>query len=142
MPIDSRSRPRASAAASIIVAAVILTGCDGGVRIRGRVVDGAGAPVPGAQIQLERGPNDRSFSDRVRPDGCFRLGHVVAPGRYKYKLHVVAAGFAAAEGIVSTVDDNYATVILRRPGDSERSSIQVSVGDWPQGTGPMACGTK
>jgi len=109
------------------------------VRIRGRVLDETGAPVPEARIQLERGPGQPTFSDRVTLDGCFKLGHVVAPGRYKYNLHVTASGFAAARGVVDTLEDNYAAVVLRRLGDSEQSSIRMSIGAWPEGTRVAAC---
>ena len=63
----------------------------------------------------------------------------MAPGRYKYNLHVVAPGFAAARGAVDTLEDNYAAIVLRRLGDSEQSSIRVSVDAWPEGTRVAAC---
>lgn len=102
-------------------------------------MDANGVPVTDAQIRLDRGADRRAFSDRATADGCFSVGHVVAPGRYKYNLRVLAPGFAPAQGQVETIEDNYATVVLHRVGASAQSSIRVAIGAWPAGTGVTAC---
>jgi hypothetical protein len=126
-------------AVTVVLATLLLAGCDGLVRIRGRVVDATGIPVPEAQIQLERGADWRAFSDRVTADGCFKVGQVVAPGRYKYNVRVIAPGFAPVRGQVETLGNNYAAVVLHRVGDRAQSSIRVAIGAWPAGTRVTAC---
>ena len=137
---DGVQRPKRAAGSLIsILAVVFLVACDGLVRIRGRVVDERGAPIPEAQIQLERGQPQDLFTADVSDGGCFRFGRVVAPGRYKYNIHVLAPGFAPAHGIVNTIDNNYAVIVLRQPGGSQPSSITLSIDAWPEATPVKAC---
>lgn len=117
---------------AVAMGSLAVAGCDGGVRIRGRVVDGAGTPVATARIHLERARSDRQFDDVVTPDGCFRIGHVVAPGRYSYTMHITAPGFKPVQGAVPTIEDNRVIIVLHRVTDTAQSSFTRSAGKWPQ----------
>ena len=122
-----------------VAAATLGWGCDGAIRVRGRVVDDSGRPVSNATIQFERGANYRTFENGVMQDGCFKAGHVVAPGRYQYRVHVAAPGFQSADAAIPTNDDNWAIVLLRRVGDHRTSSIVTAVGRWPAGGASGGC---
>jgi hypothetical protein len=114
--------------AIVVAAALFLAGCDGFVRVRGRVVDATGTPMSSAQVRLDAGPDQRAFAESVRADGCFVLSRVVAPGRYKYTFRVTAPGFAPAEATLATLDDNYALVMLHPLAHGKQGSVSVSVG--------------
>ena len=140
--VDPHRIERRSAAHAILVFLVcaLLAACDGGVRLRGIVVDPTGVPVPKAEIHLEPGRGeDRGVTRLASENGCFSVMRVVAPGRRKYKFRVMAPGFAAATGEVETIADNYARVVLRRTGDAEPSSVQLAIGAWPAGTPAPDC---
>jgi hypothetical protein len=124
-----RNRPLLSFA--VLLSAIAVAGCDGMIRIRGRVVDAAGTSIATAKIHLEPTRNGHRFEDDVSPDGCFRVGRVVAPGRYAYKVLVTAEGFKPAQGVVRTLEDNRAIIVLRAVTDSAPSSFEKTVGKWP-----------
>ena len=110
-----------------LAASVVAAGCDGAVRLRGRVVDTAGAPISTARIHLQPTRNGRQFDDAPTADGCFTIGHVVAPGRYNYKVLITAPGYKSAEGVIVTNENNRSVVVLRRETESAPSSIATDV---------------
>jgi hypothetical protein len=124
-----------------LVSSVAAAGCDGGLRVRGRVVDAAGIPVATALIHLEPTRKGRQFEEPVAPDGCFSIGHVVAPGRYMYRINVTAEGFKPVHGTIRTIDDNRALVVLRDVTDSQASTFVASVGEWPKNEVATVCET-
>lgn len=77
-----------------------------GVEVAGRVVDGAGKPVPGAKVELapEYRFDPRQYRDVTGEDGRFRLSLVVAG---KYRLKAGADGFADTErpGTLTVADE-------------------------------------
>lgn len=95
---------------------MVVGGCDGLIRVRGRVMDASGAPVATARVRLEPAPNGRDFDDLVGPDGFFRMGRVVAPGRYNFTVHVTAPEFQPAHGVIRTIEDNRARRSPARDG--------------------------
>ncbi len=77
-----------------------------GVEVAGRVIDGAGKPVPGAKVELapEYRFDPRLYRDVTGEDGRFRLSTVVAG---KYRLTAGADGFAGTErpGTLAVTDE-------------------------------------
>jgi protocatechuate 3,4-dioxygenase beta subunit len=77
-----------------------------GVEVAGRVIDGAGKPVPGAKVELapEYRFDPRQYRDVTGEDGRFRLSTVVAG---KYRLKAGANGFTDTErpGTLTVTDE-------------------------------------
>jgi uncharacterized GH25 family protein len=82
--------------ASMISACVIfLAGCDGGVQVKGRILDERGKPVKEARILLEsRGESHQTES---REDGSYDVGVMHAPVTPKGKLTVSKKGYETYE---------------------------------------------
>jgi hypothetical protein len=99
---NALGRPRLIVTTVVVASCIVASGCDGGIRVRGQVVDTAGAPISTARIHLEPARNGRRFDDgTTSDDGCFSIGHVVAPGRYNYLVRITAPGFKPVEGVIA-----------------------------------------
>ena len=127
--------------AVVLTASIVTAGCDGAIRLRGRVLDTAGAPISTARIHLQPTRNGRQFDSTPTPDGCFTIGGVVAPGRYNYKVLITAPGYKSAEGVIVTNENNRTVVVLRRETESAPSSIATDVGTGSKNQVAVGCAT-
>lgn len=123
----------------VVASAIAAAGCDGAIRVRGRVVDAAGAPISTARIHLEPARHGRQFDDSVTPEGCFTVRHVVAPGRYNYTVRITAPGFKPVQDVLPTNEDNRAIIVLQPMTESSQSSFAKSVGKWPESPLAASC---
>jgi ribosomal protein S6E (S10) len=102
----------------------MVVGCDGQILARG-IVQAAGAiPVRGADLVLAS-PKGWTFSGSSDDAGCFMLGGVTAPGRYRYSLVANAPGFKPAVVSVRTLQDNVVVVTLASAEAKQESSATV-----------------
>lgn len=107
--------------------ALCIAGCigDGQVRVKGKVVGPAGAPIAGALVYLDDA--GRTQFPRVEattePDGSFHLSTTVAPGRYTIPLVVEADGLKIARLDIHTLTDNIVEARLAGAGSRYDSTI-------------------
>ena len=123
----------------VVVASIAAAGCDGAIRVRGRVVDAAGEPVSTARIHLSPPRDGRQFEDSVTPEGCFSIRRVVAPGRYNYTVRITAQGFKPVQDVLPTNEDTRAIVVLQPMNELTQSSFAKSVGKWPESPLAASC---
>jgi Carboxypeptidase regulatory-like domain len=123
----------------IVASAIAAAGCDGAIRVRGRVVDAAGGPISTARIHLAPVRDGRQFDDVVTSDGCFTLQRVVAPGRYNYTVRITAPGFKPVQDVLPTNEHNRAIVVLQPMSGLSQSSFAKSVGKWPESSLAASC---
>lgn len=123
----------------VVVASIAAAGCDGAIRVRGRVVDAAGAPISSARIHLAPARDGRRFDGSVTPEGCFTIRRVVAPGRYNYTVRITAPGFKPVQDLLPTNEDNRAIIVLQPMTELTQSSFAKSVGKWPESPLAASC---
>lgn len=79
----------------VVLAALLVGGCDGYTAVKGKVVDETGRSIPGAAVQLRLRATGRARSVSTRQDGAFGVGLVHAPFRPgAIELVVEADGYA------------------------------------------------
>ena len=123
--MESREKMRVLASILILSVGVICLACDGSVRAKGRVRGSKSKPLANANVALKCPAADKEdFSDKSNEKGCFSVGGLTAPGRYKYNLIVSLAGYKPLSTEVETLKENYLDIILI-PETSEETS-QVS----------------
>lgn len=113
----------------VILLAFSIAGCmgDGGVRVEGRVLGPAGAPVAGALVYLDDPGRIRypaSFEETTDPDGSFRIATTVARGQYAIPLVVEAKGLKSARVDIQTLADNVVEARLVVTGSDSASTMQ------------------
>ncbi len=113
---------RAAASILIVLLAMICVACDGSVRAKGRIRDANSTPLANAKIALQRSERGAwNFTTESDEKGCFSVGGIVAPGRYKYDLDVSLAGYKPFKTKVDTLTENNLEIILM-PETSEAAS--------------------
>ena len=106
----------------ILTLGAICISCDGSVRATGRVRDPDKKTLSNANITLQRYESDeRKFTSKSDAEGCFSVGGMTAPGKYKYNLIVSLAGYKTLSTEVETLEKNSLEVTLM-PESSEASS--------------------
>lgn len=99
--LSVRLRPETA----LVVGALVVSGCDGSIAVRGLVYGPNGLPLEGAKVSLSRHlPSSPTSERRTDETGCFILHAVVAPGRANYRLHVHRSGFKPASAVVFSGD--------------------------------------
>ena len=123
----------------VVASSIAAAGCDGAIRVRGRVVDAAGEPVSTARIYLSPARDGRRFDDSVTHEGCFTIRRVVAPGRYNYTVRITAPGFKPVQDLLPTNEDNRAIIVLQPMTESSQSSFAKAEGKWPESPLAASC---
>ena|SRR2546423_7359532 len=113
---------RVLASILILVLGAMCVACDGSVRATGRIRDTNKRPLSNANVSLQRSERGaREFTSASDVKGCFSVGGIVAPGRYKYNLYVSLTGYKAFSTEVETLTENNIEIILM-PETSEETS--------------------
>ncbi len=110
--------------AGLIVAALVGTGCDGSIYARGIVLTPEAVPIAGATIVLAS-PKGWTFRAKSNAAGCFNVGGITAPGRYRYSLVAVAPARKPATAAIRTRRQNAITITLAEEGGRGESAAVV-----------------
>jgi hypothetical protein len=81
------------------------------VYVRGIVQTPDARPISGARIVLAS-PKGRAFYAKTDTAGCFHLGGVTAPGRYRYSFVATAESHESVAVDVRTLHDSYVLATL------------------------------
>ena len=106
----------------VLVLALAALSCDGGVSLRGRVMDGAGAPIEGAMVRVSR--QGYYGEARTAESGCLEIFGVVAPGRYSFSVVVEAPGRKALTTEIETLDSYHCEFVLVPETSEARSASE------------------
>jgi hypothetical protein len=94
------------------MALLCVVGCEGALTVTGVVRDQSARPIAGAAIALHDRTGAPSFYDTTDVSGCFRISHMVAPGRYAFNLKATMPGYRVAHSQVRTLEENRVEIIL------------------------------
>lgn len=112
-----------------LFALIFLVGCDGGVFLSGRVLNGDGVPVKEAKVHLTTSGDGWPFEAKTDTAGCFDAGGLTAPGHYQYLARVEADGYEPAEIRIQTLRKNRIVVTLELQGSSRSSQVSAVPAD-------------
>jgi hypothetical protein len=98
----------------VLLGAIALAGCDGGVHLSARVVDSEGRPIAGALAALQKDSSPPEFEGTSEKSGCLSVGGLTAPGKYNFTLMVHAPGYKELNLQVPTIERNALRLVLAR----------------------------
>src|SRR5947209_21037 len=118
----------------VLLAALMLLACEGGIFVNGKVVGPDNRPISGAHLRLDRPeePSARTFESASDKNGCFDIGGLDAPGVHTFTLHVTQPNFKDATVQVNT-EGAGDVVITLEPENSRLSSKAAFVKTAPCG---------
>ena len=119
---------RQRAARLVVILSLVLAGCDGGVHVRGLVLNSQGTPIPGAKIHVTN--MDEFWRTESRADGCFLGGGTSDPMHSFEPLTVAALGYKTATAKIRTRATPNRVIVTLVPSDSAAvNRIQLLAAD-------------